>query len=135
MQQSLDNATISGVGPARKAALRSFGIETAADVTRSAVMQVRGFGGGLTRTVTDWKAGCERKFVFNSANAVSAADRNGVQSKMDARKIRIEAALTQGVGELQACGKLATSQLAMLQIQLEDAARKLAQAHKDFSIF
>jgi len=54
---------------------------------------------------------------------------------MDARKIRIEAALTQGVGELQACGKLATSQLAMLQIQLEDAARKLAQAHKDFSIF
>ena len=131
----IDNATISGVGPARKAALRSFGIETAADVTRSAVMQVRGFGDGLTRAVIDWKAGCERKFVFNSANAVSAADRNGVQSKMDARKIRVEVALTQGVGELQACGKRATSQLATLQIQLEDAARKLAQAQKDLSIF
>lgn len=54
---------------------------------------------------------------------------------MDARKIRVEVALTQGVGELQACGKRATSQLATLQIQLEDAARKLAQAQKDLSIF
>lgn len=131
----IDNATISGVGPARKAALRSFGIETAADVTRSAVMQVRGFGDGLTRAVTDWKASCERKFVFNSANAVSAADKSGVQSKIGARKIRIEAAIMQGVGELQDRGRQATSQLATLQIQLEDAARKLAQAQKDVSIF
>lgn len=131
----IDNATISGVGPARKAALRSFGIETAADVTRSAVMQVRGFGDGLTRAVTDWKASCERKFVFNSANAVSAADKSGVQSKIGARKIRIEAAIMQGVGELQDCGRRATSQLATLQIQLEGAARKLAQAQKDVSIF
>lgn len=30
----IDVASIPGVGPARKAALRSFGIETAADVTR-----------------------------------------------------------------------------------------------------
>lgn len=45
----IDRATISGVGPAPKAALRSFGIETAADVSRNKVMQVRGFGEGLTR--------------------------------------------------------------------------------------
>ncbi|MCX8516947.1 MAG: helix-hairpin-helix domain-containing protein, partial [Rhodoferax sp.] len=56
----IDSADISGVGPARKAALRSFGIETAADVTRNRVMQVRGFGESLTRAVTDWKASVER---------------------------------------------------------------------------
>lgn len=45
----IDVASIPGVGPARKAALRSFGIETAADVTRRGVKQVKGFGDHLTR--------------------------------------------------------------------------------------
>lgn len=44
----IDVASIPGVGPARKAALRSFGIETAADVTRRGVKQVKGFGDHLT---------------------------------------------------------------------------------------
>ncbi|MBW6101303.1 hypothetical protein HTY54_20205 [Escherichia coli] len=45
----IDVASIPGVGPARKAALRSFGIETAADVTRRGVKQVKGFGDHLTQ--------------------------------------------------------------------------------------
>lgn len=131
----IDSASISGVGPARKAALRSFGIETAADVSRNKVMQVRGFGEGLTRAVTDWKASCERRFVFNASNAVSAADRDAVRSKFGARKVSIEAALSRGAGELQSFRQRATSQMAMLQPQLEAAARKLAQAEKNLSVF
>lgn len=130
----IDSASISGVGPARKAALRSFGIETAADVSRNKVMQVRGFGEGLTRAVTDWKASCERRFVFNASNAVSAADRDAVRSKFGARKVSIEAALARGAGELQSFRQRATSQMAALQPQLEAAARKLAQAEKDLSV-
>lgn len=130
----IDSASISGVGPARKAALRSFGIETAADVSRSRVMQVRGFGDSLTRAVTDWKASCERRFVFNPSNAVSAADRDAVRSKFGARKVSIEAALTRGGGELQSLRQRAISQMAMLQPQLEVAARRLAQAERDLSV-
>jgi DNA-binding helix-hairpin-helix protein with protein kinase domain len=130
----IDSASISGVGPTRKAALRSFGIETAADVSRSKVMQVRGFGEGLTRAVTDWKASCERRFVFNAATAVSAADRDAVRAKFGARKVGIEAAMMRGAGELQSFKQRATSHLAGLQIQLETAARKLAQAEKDLSV-
>ena len=129
----IDNASISGVGPARKAALRSFGIETAADVSRSKVMQVRGFGEGLTRAVTDWKASCERRFVFNPATAISAADRDAVRSKIGARKVSIEASLTRGAGELQTFRQRATSQLALLKPQLEVAAKKVAQADADLS--
>jgi DNA-binding helix-hairpin-helix protein with protein kinase domain len=131
----IDSASISGVGPARKAALRSFGIETAADVSRNMVMQVRGFGEGLTRAVMDWKASCERRFVFNAANAVSAADRNAVRSKFGARKVSIEGALGRGAGELQNFRQRATSQMATLQPQLEAAARKFAQSEKDLSVF
>ena len=130
----IDNASISGVGPARKAALRSFGIETAADVSRSKVMQVRGFGDSLTRAVTDWKASCERRFVFNAANAVSAADRDAVRAKFGARRVSIEAALARGASELQGFQQRATSQMAALQPQLEAVARRLAQADKDLSV-
>lgn len=130
----IDSASISGVGPARKAALRSFGIETAADVSRSKVMQVRGFGESLTRAVTDWKASCERRFVFNAAAAVTAADRDAVRSKFGARKVSIEAALSRGAGELQNFRQRAATQMAQLQPQLEAAARKLAQAEKDLSV-
>lgn len=130
----IDSATITGVGPARKAALRSFGIETAADVTRNKVMQVKGFGEGLTRAVMDWKATCERRFVFNPANAVSAADRNAVRAKIGARKIAIEAALSQGVADLQSYRHRVVNQGAILHPQLHDTAKKLAQAQKDLSI-
>lgn len=130
----IDNASISGVGPARKAALRSFGIETAADVSRNKVMQVRGFGESLTRAVTDWKASCERRFVFNAANAVSQSDRDVVRAKFVARKVSIEAALARGASELQGFRQRAASQMAALQPQLEAAARRLAQANKDLSV-
>lgn len=130
----IDSASIPGVGPARKTALRSFGIETAADVSRSKVMQVRGFGDSLTRAVTDWKASCERRFVFNAANAVSAADRDAVRAKFGARKVTIEAALMRGAGELQGFRQRAASQMAVVQPQLEAAARRLAQAEKDLSV-
>lgn len=130
----IDSASITGVGPARKAALRSFGIETAADATRNRVRQVRGFGEGLTRAVMDWKASCERRFVFNPANAVSAADRNAVLAKFGARRVAIESTLAGGAAELQRFRQRATSQMTTLQPQLERAATKLAQAQKDLSL-
>jgi len=76
----IENASISGLGPARKAALRSFGIETAADCDRYKIRSVRGFGEGLTRSVMDWKATCERRFVYNPTNAVTPAERAKVRN-------------------------------------------------------
>ena len=130
----IDSATISGVGPTRKAALRSFGIETAADVTRNRVMQVRGFGASLTQAVIDWKASCERRFVFNAANAVSPTDLNAVRVKFGTRKVAIEAALVRGPTDLQSLRQRVTAQTAVLQSQLEEAAKGLAQAEKDMTL-
>ena len=129
----IDRASISGVGPSRKAALRSFGIETAADVSRSKVMQVRGFGESLTRAVTDWRASCERRFVFNPANAVLPADRDSVRAKFGARRISIEAALSRGASDLEQFRLRASAQMAALQPQLKLAAKELAQAQEDLS--
>jgi DNA-binding helix-hairpin-helix protein with protein kinase domain len=129
----IDRAEISGVGPTRKAALRSFGIETAADVTANKVKQVRGFGDSLTRAVTDWKASCARRFVFRADMAVSAAERDAVRAKFGARKVAIESALSRGVNELRDFSTRATSQMATLKPRLVEAAKKLAQAQQDLS--
>lgn len=130
----IDSATIPGVGPARKTALRSFGIETAADVSRSRVLQVRGFGDGLTRAVVDWKASCERRFNFNPPIAVSEADKNAVRARFGARRAALETSLSAGSKELQNFRQQAVSRAAALRPKLDEAARQLAQAEKDLSV-
>lgn len=131
----IDDASIPGVGPARKAALRSFGIETAADVTRNDVLQVRGFGEGLTQAVMDWKASCARRFVFNPAMTVSQSDRDAVRVRYAAKRSALERALAAGPNELRDYHQRANSQLTPLKPALEAAAKRLAQTKADMSVF
>lgn len=129
----IDVASIPGVGPARKAALRSFGIETAADVTRRGVKQVKGFGDHLTQAVIDWKASCERRFVFRPNEAITPADRQAVMAKMAAKRHRLESALNVGATELQRFRLHAPARTMPLMEPLRQAAEKLAQAQADLS--
>jgi DNA-binding helix-hairpin-helix protein with protein kinase domain len=130
----IDRANIPGVGPARKAALRSFGIETAADITRGSVMQVRGFGQGLTRALLDWRASCERGFTFNPNTAVSDADRCAVRAKFAIRKATLAGVLSNGPAELQRFRQSSNARAVALLPQIANAGLKLAQAEKDLSL-
>jgi DNA-binding helix-hairpin-helix protein with protein kinase domain len=97
-------------------------------------MQVRGFGECLTRAVVDWRRSCERQFQFNPAAAVSQSDRDAVRVKFAAKRIALERTLAAGPGELQQFRQRAASQMAILTPQLQDAARKLAQAQADLGL-
>jgi DNA-binding helix-hairpin-helix protein with protein kinase domain len=130
----IDSASIHGVGPAKKAALRSFGIETAADVQWNKVRSVKGFGDVLTRAVVDWRKACERKFVFNPAQAVTEADRNAVRSKLMVQRKAIEAKLTAGASELQRMSLEASGRTASLRTHLQSAAQEYAQAKADMAL-
>lgn len=131
----IDVATIPNVGPGRKAALRSFGIETAADVSKHAVMQVKGFGERNTRAMMDWKASCERKFVYNPSLAFKPADTNAIRKKFGTRAAQIERALEAGLGELKSFAAVSESRKKAALPTLEAAAKQLAQAEKDLSVF
>lgn len=133
-RQHIDNANIPGVGSALKAALRSFGIEAAADVSWSRVHAVRGFGDVKTRAVVDWKHSWERRFKFNPAAAVTAADRAAVAQKYAARKAAIETQLSLGAADLQRFQAEASSKRAGLLPQVTAAAQKLAQAQADLAL-
>jgi DNA-binding helix-hairpin-helix protein with protein kinase domain len=129
----INEATIRGVGPAKKAVLRSFGIETAADVTWDRVIAVKGFGEVLTRAVVDWQKACERRFVFNPLIAVTDADLNAVRVQIAARKRTLENALTTGAAELQRISQEMSNKANTLMPLLQEASQKLAQAQADLN--
>jgi DNA-binding helix-hairpin-helix protein with protein kinase domain len=131
----IDTASIPNVGAARKAALRSFGIETAADISKHAVMQVRGFGERNTRAMMDWRASCERRFTYNPAMAVTQADMYAIKQKFGSRAAQIEKLLEAGIGELKSySANVEVGRNAALP-SLRAAALQLEQAEKDLSVF
>ncbi len=130
----IDSASISGVGTAKKATLRSFGIETAADVDWRKVQAVRGFGKVLTRAVVDWRKSCERQFAFNPRNAISETDKNAVRTKIATRKRFIEEGLKSGASDLQRFQQEADTKRNALYPLLNSAAKKLAQAQADLTL-
>lgn len=68
------SARISGVGKAKTAALTSFGIETALDVTPEAISRVPGFGPVKTQGMLAWRLEIERQFRFDPSQRISAAE-------------------------------------------------------------
>ncbi|HEY3272098.1 MAG TPA: hypothetical protein VGJ89_12905 [Geothrix sp.] len=129
----IDAASIPGVGPAKKAALRSFGIETAADVTQNKVIAVMGFGEVLTRAVVDWRKACERRFVFSPNLAVTDADKNLVRAQIATRKRTLEITLNAGATELQHLRQGMINKMHGLSAALQEACKKLAQAQVDLN--
>lgn len=130
----IDGVTISGVWPAKKAALRSFGIETAADVTWNKVISVKGFGEVLTRAVVDWRKACERRFVFNPNLAVTEADKNAVRAKIATRKHTLEITLNAGAAELQRLRQDMITKANTFSPHLQATSKQLAQAQADLNI-
>jgi DNA-binding helix-hairpin-helix protein with protein kinase domain len=129
----LDDASISGIGSAKKAALKSFGIETAADVTWNKVIAVKGFGEVLTLAVVGWRTDCERRFVFNPNLAVTQEDKNVVRAKIAARRQVLEITLNVGAAELQRMRQEMLGKANVLSHTLQGASKKLAQAQADLN--
>lgn len=127
----IDAVTIPGVGPTKKAALRSFGIETAADVSWNRVIAVKGFGDVLTRAVVDWRKACERRFVFNPNLAVTEVDKHAVREKIAARRRTLEMTLNAGAVELQHLRKNMISKANTFTKTLQAASKQFAQALAD----
>ena len=101
-QFSIRSARISGIGPVRKATLVSFGIETAADIKRSAVLQVPGFGDVMTENLLDWRGRHESRFRYNPArNAQDIADESRLRANFSSRKGDLAATITSGLNVLR----------------------------------
>lgn len=130
----IESATIKGVGPAKKAALRSFGIETAADVEWDKVSAVRGFGPSNTSAMIAWRKGIEAGFRFDQRTAVLPSDEAAVRSRIQSRRQVVEAALLNGAADLTRAVREISAREKMLLLRIQSAEAIWNQARADLSL-
>ena len=131
---SVRRASISGIGPAKTATLVSFGIETAADVNRSAVLRVPGFGDVMTGKLMNWRRKHESRFRYDRMpNAQDVADEKALRGRFAAEKAKLESTIRNGLGTLRnARARLdALPTKARSDRALADALAARAQAEQD----
>jgi len=121
-------AVIPHIKDGRKAMLRSYGIDDAADVTEAAIRAIPGFGDFLTQQMLDWRRSHERKFRFDPNRGVAAADIQKLDQMIAKRRAEIELILSRGHIELSDINRKIAFARSALQIELQKAWMEVAQA-------
>jgi DNA-binding helix-hairpin-helix protein with protein kinase domain len=125
-------ASISGIGPAKTVTLVSFGIETAADITESAITRIPGFGPATASKLLTWRATHERQFIYNSAPLPSDIQ---AQTKLDIDFATKESDLAKqivgGEAELIQGAHSFRAKLAQEDTGLAELAKQKAQLEAD----
>jgi DNA-binding helix-hairpin-helix protein with protein kinase domain len=119
----LAHANIAGIGSARKATLKAYGIETALDVNGN--LRVPGIGPGLRQALVSWRAQVTNQFVFNPAAALPRGEIANLDQQMRDRRLELEAKLRTGPVDLDRL----TGQAQQALLRLENRIPELVCAH------
>lgn len=127
----IEKAKIEGVGKGRKLTLASYGIETAADVTHAALVQVPGFGPKMQVRMLDWRASLERRFAFDPTRHVDQRDVARVERDVLARKTQIEGRMNGALAELRQAHSQIVAARQHTMAQVVTVRREFLQALAD----
>jgi DNA-binding helix-hairpin-helix protein with protein kinase domain len=122
----ISSAKIKNIGRNRKIVLRSYGIETAADVQRHGILQINGFGPVIAGSLVAWRTSIERKFVFKPNEPLNPADVSSVRSAILKEKSDIETKLRQCLTRLER----ASNETRSMRNSLQSAAVQCWKARK-----
>ena len=122
---------LPGIGQGRLAALRSFGVETAADVEQFRLITVRGITDATIDELLRWRASLETQFRFDPRQGVPPARRAIVVQKYLQQKRQYERRLKDGAKQLDDIRRDLTQQLTTLTYQIHAAELQLRQAEAD----
>ena len=98
----LARASIKGIGQGKMAVLASFGFDTAADIDRTRLLSVPGFGDVLIGRLLEWRSKYAARFVYNASE--NDADRREVariKSMLENKAGPLRSALVNGAQELE----------------------------------
>lgn len=127
-------ATISGIGQAKKTMLVSYGIESAADVKRHAILRIPGFGPATADKLLSWRTGLERRFRYNPSPTPADA---AAQARLDAEYARRASDLAKkiagGQAELQNSAAALRAKLQSPNSTLSNLAEQRAQIEVDLA--
>ena len=131
----IENCTSPRLGENRKAALRSFGIETAADIDMHTIMGIPGFDTAIANELVAWRKRQEQLFVYDDKKGVSPSDVQNLIHTFQPRIRPVEREFLLGVENLHAIQQKILRNRAKFQPVIEKSARDLAQAEANFSVF
>jgi DNA-binding helix-hairpin-helix protein with protein kinase domain len=126
---SIRKAGLKGIGPAKEAALASFGIDTAADVSLERLLMVPGFGPVHSQSLVSWRAKLTGRFVYNeSPNSSDRAELQKIRSQIESKAVNLRRQLVNGANKLQSICQRAQQMAALddpalvrIKIELEAA--------------
>lgn len=120
---------IRGIGPAKKAVLLGYGIESALDVTPA--MNVTGIGPPLLNQLLAWRRSCEAAFRYNLNTPLPPAEVQAVKLKYAQVRQAAIVELRGGAGTLTALETETQRVVNSLESRLPQLARAHAQALAD----
>jgi DNA-binding helix-hairpin-helix protein with protein kinase domain len=121
-------AKIEGIGKGRTQILASFGIETAADVTRGKLASVPGFGPKRQSILLAWRASVEGRFRFDPTKQTDPRDIARVEQDVLTSKKKIEADIVSGIAKLRQTHAQIMSTRQHMRAQVEGVRREFLQA-------
>jgi DNA-binding helix-hairpin-helix protein with protein kinase domain len=130
----IDRANIRGIGPDRTAMLTSYGIETAGDIkSRGQILQIPGFGEGLTSALMRWRHEHERNFRFNPKAPIDPREVDAIDRELEARRQNLLLTLRRGPDDLLRLSQEINAAQARLIPVLEKAwnTLKIAEARRN----
>lgn len=132
--QFIDLANIRGIGPSRRAALASYGIETAADIESSRIQGVPGFGPSLTSELLRWRVRVEASFRFDPSKAIDPREKAAIDARYVRRRRELEAQLVGGANELEQIRRSTLTARSRLWGRIRQARSRFAQAEADAAL-
>lgn len=124
-------AKVSGIGENRKLTLRSYGIETAAEVEYGRITAIRGFGPSTASNLVKWRRAAEAKFTFDPNKGVDPQDVAAVKADIAKSRSDLVTRIAQAVGTLQRTGSEAKASRANLDPWYAAAWAAQRQAEAD----
>lgn len=101
----INRAKISGIGQGRTIMLASYAIETAADIDKTKILAIPGFGESLVGSLLTWRQEHERNFRFNPNEPVDPRDVAAMERDLTKRRKDLIATLQQGPATLHQMNK------------------------------
>ena len=124
-------ADISGITPALKAALASFGIETAADIDETRVRSVQGFGPKRTAKMVAWRRSVASKFVYIPNQTVDPQKLRAIHQRFSVSRRKFERDFQVALTDLQEKTSTLATQVQPAISKANEAIRKAAQVRAD----
>ncbi|MEB3233138.1 MAG: hypothetical protein VKJ64_19185 [Leptolyngbyaceae bacterium] len=131
----IDKAGISDIGKKRALILASYGVESAADISKKNVSSIPGFGPKLTARLIEWRDGLDQNFHKYRPSSKDKALLSRVDQKYVRRRDEIERQLTNGLKQLDHHRSVLVNEREVLLRKAREVAPQLAQARADMTVY